>query len=143
MSHNGYKTLKSITHFLGFLLVSVIILSACSSDSGNEASLDGDLRYQVEGPEVASILISYNAYTQSEAEFEMLYTITLNSSGEAEGDLPDGDYTGFQLQASAFGDQVPDITLTLLSDGDVLGSTSQYQDGVFIVEVGEIPDFNF
>ncbi|MDR9417652.1 hypothetical protein [Gracilimonas sp.] len=76
--------------------------------------------------------------------FETIGQVTISSSGSAEGDLVDGDFIGYQLSASPIGSDSPDITLTLLSDGEVLGETSEpNSDGIFTVEVGEIPEFDF
>lgn len=119
-----------------------LVVSACSSDSGSNVSLDGDLRYLVEGPEGETVYLSYNSYTSDGGTFETIGEVTTSSSGTAEGDLEDGNYTGYQLSASPVGDDSPDITLKLLSDGEVLGETSEANsDGIFTVEVGEIPEY--
>ncbi|WP_390297713.1 hypothetical protein [Gracilimonas halophila] len=102
------------------------------------------MRYLVEGNEGESVFLSFNAYTENEINFETIGTVTINSSGSAEGDLEDGNYSGYQLQASSFGGDNPSITLKLLSDGDVLGEIDEpNNDGIYIVEVGEIPEFDF
>lgn len=128
----------------GVLVLSfMLIFSSCKKDSGGP-SLDGDLRFLVEGDEGASVFLSYNSYMENEIMFETIGGVTINSSGTAEGDLEDGNYSGYQLQASAFGGDTPSITLKLLSDGEVLGQTDEpNNNGIYIVEVGDIPEFDF
>lgn len=132
---------RSISGLL--FLCFILMFSSCKKDSGGP-SLDGDLRYLVEGNEGASVFLSFNSYTENEINFETIGGVTINSSGSAEGDLEDGNFSGYQLQASSFGGDTPSITLKLLSDGEVLGETDQpNNDGIYIVEVGEIPEFDF
>ena len=96
----------------------------------------------VEGSEGETVFLSYNAYTSDGGTFETLGQVTIPSLGSVEGDLNDGDFSGYQLSASPIGGEDPNITLTLLSDGEVLGETSEANnEGIFTVEVGEIPDF--
>lgn len=120
----------------------LLFMSACSTNSGGGVSLDGDLRYMVEGSEGESLFLSYGSYTSNGGTFETIGSVTIGSSGSVEGDLEDGDFTGYQLQGSPQGSDNPDITLKLMSDGEVLGETSEVNsNGIFMVEVGEIPSF--
>lgn len=139
-------TLKLNTerNFLSGLMVALIIFSislmGCGSGSGSGAgSLDGDLSYVVEGDEGEEMVISKTTYDGEEVQFSTVENVTV----PAEGDLADGDYEGFVLQASPFGGGSPDVTLKLLSDGEVLGKTSSPDEhGVFTVEVGNLPDLS-
>ncbi|MDZ7716178.1 MAG: hypothetical protein U5J95_08205 [Balneolaceae bacterium] len=122
-----------------------ILFASCGSSSGGgEASLDGDLTYEVVGTPGESVQLSQSNYDGNTFNFETLEAIQIPQSGNASGDLPDGDYEGYQLQASPFGGDIQNLTLRLLSDGEVLGETSEPDpnSGVWIVEVGNIPDFN-
>ncbi len=131
---------RTISSILTSALLALFMIS-CSTDSGSGPSLDGDLRYQVEGSEGETVYISVNRYTESGGSFESIGEVTISSTGTAEGDLKDGNYTGYQLQASPRGEDQPDVTLKLLGDGEVLGKTSETNNnGIFMVEVGDIPD---
>ncbi len=125
---------------LSILILTFVSLSilACGTDSDPGASLDGDLSYEVQGAEGEEVMISKTTYDGDEVRFETVTSVTV----PAEGDLENGNYEGYQLQASPFGEETPDITLRLLSDGEVLGETSSpTENGVFLVEVGEMPEF--
>jgi|AntRauTorcE11897_2_1112592.scaffolds.fasta_scaffold00167_21 hypothetical protein len=130
--------------FSGLLILSLmLVFSSCKKDSGGP-SLDGDLRYLVEGNEGESTFLSFTSYTENEINSATIGGVTLNSSGSEEGDLEDGNFSGYQLFASSLSGDTPSITLKLLSDGDVLGETNELSgDGFYIIEVGDIPEFEF
>lgn len=130
--------------FLGGALV--LGLTGCGLFGGNGddgASLDGDLSWRVEadpGVEL-TVTISRSYYDGSSVDFSTLRSYGIEE-GSASGDLEDGDYEGYRLQASPFGGgHTPSsVTLQLLSDGDVVEETSETQDGVWMVEVGDFPN---
>lgn len=131
--------------FLQFILIVVlgVSLSACGlfgSDDDSGASLGGDLSWRVEGQEGLTVQISRGYYDGSSFNFSTVESADL-SGGSASGDLEDGDYTGYQLQASPYGgSSSASLTLQLLSDGDVLEETSEpNENGIWMVEVGEMP----
>lgn len=139
---HSYKKIRPLFTLVFTAVFIGLFFTACSTDSGDSPSLDGDLRYLVEGSEGETVYLSYNSYTSEGGTFETIGEVTIPSSGSSEGDLVDGDFVGYQLSASPMGEDNPDITLTLLSDGEVLGETSETNsDGIFTVEVGEIPHF--
>lgn len=127
---------------LSILVISLIFSGCGIFGSDDDVSLNGDLSYEVEGTEGSSVFLSKNSYIGTSAQFETLGGVQIPSSGIASGDLEDGDYDGYQLSASGFSDETPSITLRLLSDGETLGETSTPdENGIYTVEVGEIPDF--
>lgn len=130
-----------------FSIISTVVLtllvSGCGIFGSDEASLDGDLSYEVEGSEGDTVFLSKNSYIGTSAAFETLTTVQIPASGVVSGDLEDGNYDGYQLQASPYGDNNLSITLRLLSDGDVLGEEdTPNEHGIYVVEVGDIPDFS-
>lgn len=124
-------------------LVLTLLLAGCGIfGSDDDVSLDGDLSYEVHGSEGQSVFLSSNSYSGTTASYETVGSVTIPESGVASGDLEDGDYDGYQLAASGISGEEPSITLRLLSDGEVLGETSSpTEDGIYMVEVGDIPDF--
>lgn len=137
------STIKRLLSVISIISFTSLFAISCSTDSGGGVSLDGDLRYQVEGSEGETIYLSVNRYTESGGSFETIGEVTVSSSGTAEGDLQDGNYTGFQLQGSGQGGNEPNVTLKLLGDGDVLGEADEpNSNGIFMVEVGNIPNHN-
>lgn len=137
-----FKNLSKTISLISTCTVLVLVLASCSSDSGGGASLDGDLRYLVEGSEGETVSLSATSFTKTEGNFETLGSVTIESTGTAEGDLEDGDFSGYQLQATSYGSEDVDITLKLLGDGDVLGETSETNsEGIYMVEVGDIPSY--
>lgn len=59
------------------------------------------------------------------------------------GDLEDGDYEAYRLQASGVGETPESLTLKLLNDGEVQKSTDTPEEDqdIWMVQVGEFPDF--
>ncbi len=137
----------SVRIFVSTFLVIFVVggLSACGLFGGNDddPSLDGDLSWRVMADEDVelTVTISRSYYDGSSVNFSTLRSYGVEN-GRASGDLEDGDYEGYRLQASPFaGGHTPSsVTLQLLSDGEVLEETSETQDGVWIVEVGEFPE---
>ncbi len=136
---------KSYVKYLSVIstVILTLLLSGCGIFGSDDASLDGDLSYEVEGSEGDTVFLSKNSYIGTSGEFETLANVQIPESGIASGDLEDGNYDGYQLHASPVGGENPTITLRLLSDGDVLGEEdTPTEDGIYIVEVGDIPDFS-
>lgn len=133
----SFNTRRNVLSGLVVLVIFSISIMGCGSGSGSGSKLDGDLSYVVEGDQGAEMVISKTTYDGDEVNFSTVENITV----PAEGDLQDGDYKGFVLQASPFGGGSPNITLQLLSDGNVIGETSSpNENGVYLVEVGNLPD---
>ena len=132
-----YNSSKNI---IAILTIIVFALAGCGDDSSNADKLDGDLSFEVTGESGIDLVISVTEATDNSASFSTVDNVTT----PAEGDLDDGDFKGYVLQASpvGLGDE-PDITLKLLSDGDVVEETSSAtDDGVFLIEIGDVPDFS-
>lgn len=132
------RRLRTVTHFLvGIALV--FSLSACGLFGGDDgASLDGDLSWRVSGPEGISVQLT-NSSWDGESWSGSSRTVSL-SGGTATGDLEDGDYEGYQLQASGFGETPESLTLQLRNDGDVVEETSEpNENDIWMIEVGEMP----
>jgi len=128
---------------LSALLISVALIG-CDSGGGNSgASLNGDLSWRVEGEDGLTVTISRTQIEGSSSfSFSTVTTATI-SDGSASGDLEDGDFDGYQLQASPNGgDRSADLTLQLRSDGEVLKESSEPQSdiAVWLVEAGDVPD---
>lgn len=135
----------NLLHVLAGSLL-VLTLSSCGLFGGNEdggPSLDGDLSWRVEADESVelTVTISRSYYDGSSVNSSTLRSYGLEN-GSASGDLEDGEYEGYRLVASPFGGgHTPSsVTLQLLNDGEVLKETSETQDGIWMVEVGEFPD---
>jgi len=121
------------------LTLLLFVISGCGDDSSNSASLDGDLSFEVTGDAGTSFVMSRTQVTGDGANFSTIGTVV----SPDEGDLEDGDFDGYVLQASPIGGGEPDITLMLRSDGDVVKETSSITDnGVFRIEVGDVPDLS-
>ncbi|TYP93355.1 hypothetical protein LX73_1056 [Fodinibius salinus] len=128
---------------VAFVLILSVSLTSCGSGSDDGASLAGDLTYEVQTDADISIQISRSYYDGSSLEFSTVESVQTSSSGSASGDLQDGDYKGYRLQASPIGGTEPSsLTLRLLSDGEVIAETSSPQSGqnIWIAETGEFPD---
>lgn len=133
--HTKYRSILSV-------VIISLTLSGCGIFGSDDVSLNGDLSYEVEGTEGSSVFLSKNSYIGTNAQFETLGGIQIPSTGIASGDLEDGDYDGYQLSASGFSGESSSITLRLLSDGEILGETNTPdENGIYMVEVGEIPDY--
>lgn len=126
---------------VAFVLILSVALTSCGSGSDGGASLAGDLSYEVQTDGNMSIQISRSYYDGSSVSFSTVESVETSSSGSASGDLQDGDYQGYRLQASPIGSADPSsLTLRLLSDGEVLAETSNPQNGVWIAETGDFPE---
>ena len=96
-----------------FLMVGLLFTGCSIFGSGSDGPpLDGDLSYEVSGDEGTSVYISRTAYRDGEINFSTIGGVT----SPASGDLEDGDYDGYVLQASPVGGGEPDITLRLMSN---------------------------
>jgi hypothetical protein len=122
-----------------------VTFAACGTDSddGSSASLNGDLSFEVESSSAVDVLISRNYFDGSSIDFQLVESEPFpEGGGTISGDLEDGDYEAYQLAASLQGGVSADLTLRLISDGEVLGETSEANsDGIYVVQVGEFPDF--
>lgn len=124
----------------------VLSMSACAIVGGNDndTSLDGDLSWRVEGPDGITVHIWRSSW-DGETRNSSAVTSAEISDGSASGDLENGDYVGYQLRASTdFGEEPDSFTLQLLSNGNVLGETSEStSEGTWVVEVGELPSNDY
>ncbi len=125
------------------LTLSLIGCGLFGSNSDEGPTLDGDLSWRVEADESVelTVTISRSYYDGSSVNSSTLRSYGLEN-GSASGDLEDGEYDAYRLQASPFGGgHTPSsVTLQLLNDGEVVKETSETQDGIWMVEVGDFPD---
>ena len=134
------ETITKCLSTLSIFVVALLITGCGIFGSGSSGPpLDGDLSYEVEGAEGETVYISRTAFMNDEANFSTIGSVTSPGSG----DLEDGDYDGYILQASPLGGGEPDITLRLMSNDKKLGETSTItDDGIFLIEKGDIPDLS-
>lgn len=133
---------------LSTLLITTILflgLSSCglfgSNDDGGP-SLNGDLSWRIKGQADMTLTVSRAYYDGSSVNASPLRSYGL-SEGSVSGDLEDGDYKAYRLQATPFGGAPPSgsVTLQLLNDGKVIKKTSEpNENDTWMVTVGEFPD---
>ena len=126
------------------VLLLTCTLAACDSNDDDGGDLDGDLSVRVEGASGLTIFVSptYVRGTSIDAEST---SETIPSSGVFEMDLEDGA-EGIQVDVTVDGGE--DLTLQLLSDGDVIEEDTTpepfdnpaFDTDVYTVQAGrEIP----
>ena len=133
-----YKSSKNI---IAILTIIVFALAGCGDDDSS-ASLDGDLSFRITGESDIPFFVSGAGFSENGASQS---GNTVFPPFPKDSDLDNGDFEGYRLTASpqGTGSSDPDITLILLSDGDVIEETSNPDDnGTYGIEVGDVPDFS-
>ena len=131
MFHNSSKNIIALVSII------VLVLAGCGDDSSNSASLDGDLSFEIKGETSIAFFVRKTEFNGNNINSEEVNNLVIPP---AEGDLQDGDFDGYILEATPFARGEGDVTLMLLSDGDVLKETSTATDGTYRIEVGDVPD---
>lgn len=132
---------NTLIRLLGVFAIAVLVLG-CDRNGDDGPSLQGDLSYRVEGEEGLTVQITKESWDGETYNAATVESVEL-SGGSASGNLENGDYEGYRLQASSSGGASSSLTLQLLSDGEVLGETSEpNENGIWIVKEGEMPDYS-
>ncbi len=132
--------------FTIFLLAFFVALPLTGCDSDDDADLSGDLSWEVEATAGTSVFVFPSTWDGNTFSGDG-NTQSIPESGELTGNIPSGDYEGISLQVSVMGGNPEFLVARLYSDGQLLGETdSPNEDGVYVVEVGDMPgedDFDF
>ena len=138
MFQRGIFSIRFIS-VITILLTAGFILSACSDDTSDP--LAGDLSFQLEGEPGVSAFMAVSNSQGMTFDGQTIGSREIPEDGFYSEDLENGDYDAFQISAS-IADTDVDFTLRLISDGDILDETSSpNEDGIYIVQEGEFPDF--
>jgi hypothetical protein len=135
-----YQRLSTLT--LAFALL--FALPACDSSGDDNAGINGDLSFRLEGPEGTTVGVAENYFSADSSSSEAT-NVTIDGDGSIEQDLEDG-HGGVRVTATLGHGTDTSLTLSLLSDGEVIDETSEANTEhgvrVYAVEAGEIPDFS-
>ena len=133
-----YQRLFTLT--LAFALL--FALPAC--DSSGNAGINGDLSFRLEGPEGTTVGVA-ESYFSTDGSSSQATNVTIEGDGSIEQDLEDGN-GGVRVTATLHHGTETSLTLSLLSNGEVIDETSEAntESGarVYAVEAGEVPDFS-
>ena len=119
-------------------------LPACDSGGDDHAGINGDLSFRLEGPEDTTVGLG-KSYFSTDGSHSEATNVTIDGDGSIEQDLEDGN-GGVRVTATLGHGTETSLTLSLLSDGEVIDETSEAntENGarVYAVEAGEVPDFS-
>lgn len=125
--------MKRVFNTLCLSLSCIFLLIACDSGTVNDdgAALDGDIAVQLEAPEATTVGFTANYINVTENGTEVDSNVsTQNTGDDSEGktiDLEDG-HDGYLIQVTYNG--VGPVTVTLLSDGEVLDTAQATEDEI-------------
>ncbi len=137
---------------VALLLIFPLLLLGCDSGGSNGGNpLDGDLSYEVDGSAQVSITESFFystgdgpcQSTQSNVSSSLPIEVDLEPEDVNCDGVSPSEFDGVRVTVSQLTGSM-DITLRLLSDGDVVTEATEPESfggaEAWIVEAGEIPD---
>jgi hypothetical protein len=111
--------------------------------SDDDDPLSGDISYEMEGEPGTTAFMAHSYAEGLEFHGSTLGSREIPSTGVFSEDLESGSFDAYQVSATP-SDPDTEITLRLLSNGNVLDETSELtEEGFLIVEYGEFPDFEW
>ncbi|MCH8568200.1 MAG: hypothetical protein LAT67_08050 [Balneolales bacterium] len=125
------------------LIAGAWFAAACSSSS-SDPGLDGDLSIQVSGPEGLGMFVSYATWDSGSQEMDFDgTTASIPASGTYTMNIDGSGFDGLEVVVSLF-DENASVVVSLLSDGEIVAeSDSPDDEDMYVITVGDFPDFDF
>lgn len=142
---------KTAASFSQKSLSAIVIISFLIATSGcgifgsddDDGTISGDISYEMEGEPGTSAFMAHSFAEGMTWEGSTLGSREIPSTGVYSEELESGTFDAYQVSATV-ADPDAQITLRLYSNGDLMDETSERnEDGFFIVEYGEFPDFEW